>query len=115
LPLDGYYYVSVWYNVGANRAIDTPYTIHGASETRTIRVNQQHNGGQWVYIGQTYFNAGTGGSVSIANDAEPGVVMADAVQFEFTGTERGPEPPLANPLPSGPATPEIRGLWVNRF
>lgn len=111
LPTTGYYYVSVWYNSGGNRSKDAPYTVHGDSVTSTVRVNQRENGADWFYIGQMHFQAGTAGSVSLANDAGPSVVMADAVQFEYAGPVPGPEP--------GPATPpvpaEIRGLWVSRF
>lgn len=114
LPTAGYYDIYVWYNSGGNRTTNAPYTIHGADNSQTIRVNQQINGSQWFYIGQARFVAGTGGSVSLANNALPSVVMADAVQFVYTGTDPGTDPNLP-PHPSGPDTPEIRGLWVTRF
>ncbi len=119
LPMEGYYYVSVWYNTGTNRAINSPYTVHGDTATSTVRVNQQLNGSQFFYIGQMHFAAGTGGSVSVANDAASPdfatpVVMADAVEFVYAGPTPGPEPGDENPV-GPPEEPELRGLWVSRF
>lgn len=113
LPIAGYYYVSVWYNSGSNRAPDTPYTVYGDTVTSTVRVNQQVNGGGFYYIGQMHFAAGTGGSVTLSNNASPKVVMADAVKFEYAGETPGPEP--GGQPPAETQEPEIRGLWVSRF
>src|SRR5690606_6946405 len=115
-----YYYVFVWYNVGTNRAIDAPYTVHGDLSTSTVLVNQQLYGAQFFYIGQMHFAAGTGGSISLANNAtNPGspacVVMADAVAFAYAGPTPGPEPGGGGPGEGEPEDPELRGLWVSRF
>lgn len=114
LPLTGYYYIGVWYNVGTNRASNAPYTVHGDLVTSTVLVDQQLNGGQFFYIGQAHFQAGSGGSVSLANNASNLVVMADAVQWVYAGTSPGPEPGV-EPGPEPNNTPEVRGLWVSRF
>jgi len=108
LPLTGYYYISVWYNVGTNRAVNAPYTVHGDLVTSTVLVNQQVNGSQFFYLGQAHFLAGTAGSVSIANNASNLVVMADAVEFKYAGVNPGPEP-------GDIEQPELRGLWTSRF
>lgn len=100
LPQSGFYNVSVYYNTGGNRTTNAPYTIHGANGDTVVTVNQQQNGGEFYPIGSVYFNAGTGGSVSLANNANNSVVMADAVRWEYAGAQ-------------GP--PEYRGLWVSRF
>ena len=88
------------------------YTLHGDEGTSTIRVDQQINGGQFFYIGQMHFAAGTGGSVSLANNADNLVVMADAVEWKYAGATPGPEPD--DPV-FGPEGPELRGMWVSRF
>jgi hyaluronate lyase len=41
------------------------------------------NGGEWNLLGTYSFAAGTGGSVTIANDGTNGYVVADAVKFEY--------------------------------
>ncbi|MBN1477621.1 family 10 glycosylhydrolase [Candidatus Sumerlaeota bacterium] len=95
----GPYQVSVWYVQGTNRPTDAPYTVVHAGGSTTIDVNQEINGSQWVPLGVFSFNAGTGGRVELANDAESGqAVIADAVRFS----------------PSS-ASPEIRGVWTSRY
>lgn len=97
------YSVQVWYPAGSNRADDTPFTVHHASGSNTIRINQQTNGGQWVTLGIFDFDAGTNGYVEIGNDAQSGqVVIADAVRWVST-------------MPPPPAADEFRGVWVSRF
>jgi uncharacterized lipoprotein YddW (UPF0748 family) len=97
----GAYDVDIWYPAGGNRCTDSPFTVHHAGGATTVRVNQQANGGQWVNLGTYNFNAGTGGYVELANNADTGlVVIADAVRFTpVTGT----------------AADEFRGVWVSRF
>lgn len=46
-----------------------------------VPVNQQVNGGQWNLLGEWFFFAGNGGSVTIRNDGTSGYVIADAVMF----------------------------------
>jgi uncharacterized lipoprotein YddW (UPF0748 family) len=101
IPTAGDYEVSVWYPQGTNRASDAPYTVVHATGSTTIDVNQQAGGGVWNSLGTFTFAAGTAGYVRLGNDANPMVVMADAVRFERTG--------------AGPVTPEWRAMWVSRF
>lgn len=85
LPQAGYYRVSLMWPAHANRedAVQADI-IHDDTTTRTA-VDQRSNGGVWNAIGGFYFQAGTGGSVTIRNDAlasPNGYVVADAVKFE---------------------------------
>jgi uncharacterized lipoprotein YddW (UPF0748 family) len=96
------YTVEVWYPAGSNRANDAPFTVHHANGSTTVRLNQQVNGGQWVSLGSFDFNAGTGGYLELANNAQTGqVVIADAARFTPVSAVTSPD--------------EFRGLWVSRF
>jgi hypothetical protein len=48
---------------------------------KTIRVNQQQLGGEWVYLGSFPFAVGTAGYVQLTDDVDEGYVIADAVRF----------------------------------
>lgn len=101
LPSAGAYRVEVWYVQGTNRASNAAYTVHHTGGATPIAVNQQTAGSQWVSLGVFNFAAGTGGSVTLGNNANPSVVIADAVRFSFEGA-------------AGPAD-EFRAMWVSRF
>lgn len=73
------YKVYGWWNAYGNHATDTPYTINYVGGSKTVRVNQQINGNQWVLLGT--FNLGAGSSVVVSNDAN-GYVTADAIMLE---------------------------------
>ena len=81
LAAAGEYEVAVHFVAGANRATDAPFTIDYAGGTTTIEVNQQAHDSTWVPLGTFAFDAGTGGAVTLSNDAGPTVVIADAVRF----------------------------------
>lgn len=96
----GDYEVATWYPSGSNRANDAPFRVTHAGGTSTVRINQTLNGGQWRVLGTFTFSAGTGGFVTLGNDAESAkVVLADAVRF----------------TPVTFANDEFRGVWVSRF
>jgi hypothetical protein len=79
----GIHEVSIWYPEASNRATDSPFTVHHADGTTTVRVDQRTVGGQWISLGQFRF-AGTGGEkVTLSNDiADPStLVVADAVRI----------------------------------
>ena len=84
LPTAGTYEVAIYYPQGTNGATNAPFTVQRAGGAQTISVNQQANGGQWNVLGVFLFNAGTGGALSLSNEASPGVVAADAVRFTLT-------------------------------
>jgi hypothetical protein len=53
----GNYNVYAWWTAYTNRATNAPYTINYSSGSDTVRVDQQVNGGQFVYLGTYHFNA----------------------------------------------------------
>ncbi len=81
LPQAGEYEVAVHYVSGSNRADNSPFTVNHATGTTTVLVNQQINDSTWVRLGEFSFDAGTNGSVTLGNNANPTVVIADAVRF----------------------------------
>lgn len=81
LPEIGLYQVYARWSANANRAGNVPIDIISPSGTRTVFVDQTQQGGQWVLLLTTNFNAGTTGKVRIRNDATTGYVIADAVKF----------------------------------
>lgn len=87
----GKYDVHTWYPQGANRANNAPYSISYNGGSNNVAVNQQTGGGQWNLIGSNLpFAAGTGGFVRVHNNANPSVVMADAVQFVYVDAQEMP-------------------------
>lgn len=80
LPTGGRYKVFARWTSNANRAINAPYTIHHAGGRKTVRMNQEKNGGKWVLLGEFDFPSGTDGHVVLSNDADE-YVVADAVAF----------------------------------
>lgn len=111
LPASGAYYVSIWYVPGTNRAADAVFTIHHASGSTPVVVNQQIYGETWYELGTFNFNVGAAGHVTLHNDAGPHVVIADAVRFtpatttvELTMEANPPEWGTTLPAPGGPYT-----------
>lgn len=90
-PEPGLYEVSIWYPAAYNRAIDSPFTVYSADGSKTIRVNQQVNGGQWVSLGTFKFSGPGTGRVVVTNDvSNPSLlVLADAVRTQFLGSING--------------------------
>lgn len=80
LPTGGRYKVFARWTSHENRATNAAYTIHHDKGRKTIRVNQEQNGGRWVLLGEFDFPSGTDGHVILTNDAD-GYVVADAVAF----------------------------------
>ena len=99
IPASGSYEVALWYVSGANRANNAPFVVTHAGGTSNVSVNQQLNGSTWRVLGTYNFSAGTAGRVLLSNNANPSVVIADAVRFR----------------PVTPAADEFRGVWVSRF
>jgi len=81
LPKTDRYQIYARWTANANRAINVPIDIITPSGIRTITVDQTQNGGQWILLLTTNFNAGTSGKVRIRNDGTTGYVIADAVKF----------------------------------
>jgi hypothetical protein len=81
LPTNDVYQVYVRWAANPNRASNVPIDIISPSGTKTVFVNQTQQGGQWVLLLTTNFNAGTTGKVRVRNDGTTGYVIADAVKF----------------------------------
>ena len=99
IATSGWYDVATYYVEGTNRADNAPYTVHHASGSSTVFVDQQTNGGLWISLGTYFFDAGTTGYVELTNSAAPSVVMADAVRFTSAGEPQ----------------PEYRAMWADAF
>ncbi len=93
----GNYKVYVWWNCSIDRDQNVKITINhsGGSDTyfksqKAAANNEPEDGvcGEWIYIGEHSFNAGTGGSVVIERHAgSTGTdTAADAVKFVSTAT-----------------------------
>ncbi|MCC6466069.1 MAG: N-acetylmuramoyl-L-alanine amidase [Planctomycetes bacterium] len=95
LPHGGDYAVEVWYPQGTNRASNAPFTVYHANGTSAVAVNQQSNGGAWYVLGSYPFFTGSTGFVRLANNANPSVVIADAVRFRLVSAAP------AAPAPTG--------------
>lgn len=82
LPVSGDYEVFGWWPQCRICADNAPYVINHADGTTVVRVDQtmSDSGGQWVSLGVARFDAGTGGTVQVTNDADR-AVAADAVRF----------------------------------
>jgi endoglucanase len=94
LPESGNYDVYLNWTTGANRASNTPVDVIYSGGTNTYSLNQQV-GGSWQLIGNFSFNSGTDGSLKIRNDGANGYVIADAVEFVLSSTNRPPAAPTA--------------------
>ncbi len=88
LPQAGNYDVYAWWTWGGNRASNAPYTINYSGGSDIVLVNQEQGGGGWTYLGTYYFDAGTGGSVVLSDDADE-YVIADAVKWQLPSTQQG--------------------------
>jgi lysophospholipase L1-like esterase len=81
LPADDTYDVYLRWTAHSNRATNAPVDIVHAAGTNTVQVNQTVNGGTWVLLMRTNFNAGSAGRVIVRNGGTTGYVIADAVRF----------------------------------
>ncbi len=83
IPKSGLYWVSVYFQNGYNRSVDTRYKIVHAGGTSHISINQEVHGNTWVYLGQFYFEKGTVGKVILSNESSETsqAIVADAVRF----------------------------------
>ncbi|MCP4590756.1 MAG: family 10 glycosylhydrolase [bacterium] len=77
----GAYEVSIYYPQGTNRADNAPFTVNFMGGSHQLSIDQQADGGQWNPLGVYIFASGSDGYVTLNNDANPSVVIADAVRF----------------------------------
>ncbi len=82
VPQAGQYEVRIAYTANANRATNTPVTVHHAEGEATVRINQRKspNHGAFATVGKYHFAAGET-TVEIGNAETDGHVIADAVQL----------------------------------
>jgi hypothetical protein len=88
LPVAGNYDVYAWWSASAVRASNAPYTINYNGGSDTVNVDQRVNGGQFVYLGTYYFEAGSSGTVVLSDNADASV-CADAVKFQLSAVKQG--------------------------
>jgi len=86
LPVGGYYDVYVYYQIGANRTVGAPYTVHYYGGSVTSVQNQYSstpNQGGWFLVGTNLpFLGGTAGYVELKNNTpDTLLVSADAAKF----------------------------------
>ena len=118
IPSAAYYDVYMeWLGV-AHAASNTPVTINYQGGSTQVLVNEQHEGGEWVYIGTFPFAAGTSGNVVISNPSSTAGygVIANAVRF-IPGTSTPPAQPTVPAVPTGltitrtPGKAQVSLLW----
>ncbi|MBN1352366.1 fibronectin type III domain-containing protein [candidate division KSB1 bacterium] len=92
----GSYKVYEWHAfhgaAGDDEAADVPYEIHHSNGTSTVTVNQRANYGKWNYLGTFSFSAGSNNYIKVSNTLN-GIVIADAIRFEFPKEAIPPLPP----------------------
>jgi hypothetical protein len=81
LPSAGTYQVYARWTSYSNRANNVPIDIISSTWTNTVYVDQTQQGGEWVLLLTTNFNAGTTGKVRIRNAGTTEYVIANAVEF----------------------------------
>ena len=82
IPVADSYEVFVWYAADAGYNSATPFVVSTASGNKTVRVNQQQNGGRWVSLGVLNLNAGDYNVVGVSRwTSTPGRTIADAVRL----------------------------------
>lgn len=91
LRSNGYYNVYAWWSFHENRASDAPYIVNHKYGSDTIRVNQKTNGGMWNFLGRYYLEATKNNNIMLTNKAN-GIVIADAVRFEWAYPTSVPKP-----------------------
>jgi hypothetical protein len=74
----GEYEVWTWWPQGADRSMDTPFTIQGGGEPFTVLVDQRLNGDAWYRLGKVTLAAGESVRV-VVGGSRTGYASADAV------------------------------------
>lgn len=79
------YAVSIRFPSASNHATNVPVDISHAQGAEYLTIDQSVGGGEWLFLGNYRFDAGTSGSVIIGNAGTSGLVVADAVKFTPIG------------------------------
>lgn len=80
ISIAGNYQVYAWWTQAANHATNAQFTVRHDGTNTVVAADQTVNGGKWNLLGTYHFAAGTGGYVSL-NDNANGFVVADGVKF----------------------------------
>jgi RHS repeat-associated protein len=72
--------VYAWWTANPNRATNATYTVAYSGGTAAVTVNQQTSGGAWNLLGTYTFGSGTGGNITLTDQAN-GYVIADAIRL----------------------------------
>jgi len=102
----GKYEVFINFTAGTNRPTNVPVDIIHENGTTTVTVNQQINNATWVSLGRYDFSAGTIHKVVIRTAGTTGVVIADAIKFDFVDCLPENTAPVANFAPATAAVCE---------
>jgi len=83
IPVSGEYRVYQWHPLRTDASSRVPFIIRSPVGEETAYANQTTNAGNWSFLGQFNFSAGTNCAVRVTDEIpEPkGVVMVDAVKF----------------------------------
>lgn len=79
VPTSGRYNVAARWPASPSHATDAPYVITHSEGQALLRMNQQAYGGQWMSLGNYWFDAGTEYNVALADNAN-GTLAADAIR-----------------------------------
>ena len=111
LPYSGTYGTYLLWPASASYASNAEVTFHTANGPIVATVNQQVNGGQWVWVGKYGYVAGQP-AVTISNSGADGYVIADAVAFVPMpgGATTATLPPSAEIIDNTAAV--VTGDWV---
>jgi len=106
------YDVSIYYHAGTNRTTDAEFAVHYATGSNSVSIDQTVNDDQWLSIGSALqFNAGRSGNVVLTNHSTAaGVVIADAVKFEYKGDVT---PPVMSSVTDDKYTTSTTALQVS--
>ncbi len=118
IPVNGNYQVFEWHAQGSNRPTNAPVVVTSVGGTQTVSVNQQINGGKWVYVGTFNFLAGTSGNVKVTDGftgPTNGVVMADAIRFIYVPDGTSSEIIVDNPAAVLTGTWTLASSSTDRF
>ncbi len=83
VPEPGNYDVYAWWWEADYRPSDVPYTVNHFYGSRTVRMDQRVNGGQWNLLGTFYWR--DEGSVVVSDDVSSGGrdIVADAIRLVY--------------------------------
>jgi len=79
VTFSGRYDVYACWTSSWDRASNTPVTITSAGGTTTVRVDQRTGDGEWMFLGNHQFHAGTSGNILFSNAGTAGYVVVDAI------------------------------------